>query len=367
MHNVLYIGPYKENNGFGRSSRRWLRCLESDQNLNVCARPIYLTQNIVFDPSENFQFKSEINTANKYDYIIQHGYPDMFVYNKNFGKHIGIVDIETNLIQHSGWIEKINMMDEIVVGSSFSAESLVNGGVNIPIKVIPEPYDTYNIKNTDFFFYPDKKERPFIFYTIGQYFEKKNIHGIILSFLLEFEEYENVKLFIKTGDYYKENKDLENIIKFDISNIHKAVKRYPVKDNKIDILCGILKDEDICRLHHSADCYVNTVKSDSLGACVIEAKLSDSIVINTNGVGSCDFINSTNGIIVNSIDVNVYSRDFYSPKTFTTHEQWKEPNIYEIRKAMRKAFELSEEQKNVMNNTFNKDIFKYQNVISNLL
>lgn len=366
--NILYLGPYRENNGFGRSARRWLKCLQSQTEHRVCSRPIYLTQNTTFDPTENHTFPTEENGADQYDCVIQHGVPDVFVYNKNFGKNIGIVDIETANIKHSGWIDNINMLDEIVVGSKFSANCLLDGGVKIPIKIIPEPYENYDFPNkTDFFFYPNKEDRPFIFYTIGQYFEKKNILGIALAFMLEFTEDENVKLFIKTGDYYKENTDLENIIKFDISNMHKAIKRYHVKNNKIDIICGILKDEDIYRLHHSADCYVNSVRSDSLGACAIEAKISNSIVINTDGTGASEYFNDLNSITVDAMDVNVYSRDFYSVKTFTTYETWKEPNIYSIRQAMRNAFDMSKQDIDIHNQLFDRTNFSYANTMSKLI
>lgn len=366
--NILYLGPYKENNGFGRSARRWLRCLESQTEHNIAARPIYLTQNTVFDPAEKTDFSTQNNTYTNYDMVIQHGTPDIFVYNKKFGKNIGVVDIETRNIVHSGWVESINMMDEVIVGSSFSANSLADSGVKIPIKIIPEPYEDYAFNNkADFFFYQNQTNRPFIFYTMGQYFEKKNILGIALAFLLEFDDSENVKLFIKTGDYYKENTDLENIIKFDISNMHKAVKRYPVKNNRIDILCGILKDEDIYRLHNSSDCYVNAVRSDSLAACPIEAKLCGNIVINTKGTGASDYFNELNSIMVDSMNVNVYSRDFYSPKTFTPYEEWREPNIYSIRNAMRKAFEMSQEELNNQNRLFDRSLFSYSNMLGKLI
>lgn len=366
--NILYVGPYRENNGFGRSARRWLKCLESQPEHSVVSRPIYLTQNTTFDPVENHIFKTEGNSSDRYDYFIQHGVPDVFVYNKNFGKNVGIVDIETQNIKHSGWIDSMNILDEVIVGSTFSANCLLDSGVKIPIKVIPEPYQNYDFSNkTDFFFYQNEKDRPFIFYTIGQYFEKKNILGIALAFMLEFSEDENVKLFIKTGDYYKENTDLENIIKFDISNMHKAIKRYHVKNNKIDILCGILKDEDIYRLHNSGDCYVNAVRSDSLGACPIEAKLCNSIVINTEGTGASEYFNDLNQISVEAMDVNVYSRDFYSIKTFTTYETWKEPNIYSIRQAMRNAFEMSKEEIEIQNKLFDNTNFSYNNTMSKLL
>lgn len=363
--NILYIGPYRENNGLGRSSRRWLKCLQSDNSHKICSRPIYLTQNTTFHDDESFDFsKSEESTCDKYDYIIQHGNPDMFVYDRSFGKNIGILEVETSHLYHSGWIDKINIMDEVVVGSSIVKESLLNDGVKVPIKVIPEPYDNYEYDNKIGFFANNQLyDDAYIFYTIGQYFEKKNILGITLAFLLEFSEVDNVRLFIKTGDYYKQNKDLENVIKNEIANLHRATKRYPITDNKIDILCGILKDEDIYRLHKSSNCYVNTVRSDCVGACAIEAQLCNNLVINTSGIGSSDYINSANGLIVDSIDVNVYSRDFYNHKTFTIHEQWKEPNLNSLRQCMRKAYD----DHNMTKIQFDTSIFKYANVLGKLL
>ena len=168
MKNILYIGPYRENNGLGRSSRRWLNCLLSDKSNKICARPIYLTQNIDFHTEDIPDFSnSESCSCSSYDYIIQHGNPDMFVYDKRFGKNIGIVEIETSNIGHSGWIEKINMLDEIVVGSSLVKESLNRDGVRIPIKVIPEPYGLYDYENKSNFFGQNQAyQDTYIFYKV---------------------------------------------------------------------------------------------------------------------------------------------------------------------------------------------------------
>lgn len=365
MSNILYLGPYRENTGLGRSSRRWLKCLTSDSSNNICSRPIYPTQNTQFHDTEIFDFTTENTMFNKYDYIIQHGPPDMFIYDKRFGKNIGIIEIETDNIYHSGWVEKINILDEVVVGSSVAKMSLEHSGVKIPIKIIPEPYDNYTSNNQDNFFGSNPKyQTSYIFYTIGQYFEKKNILGIVLSFLLEFDENDDVQLFIKTGDYYQSNENLEKIIKHDIANIHNAVKRHAVKDNRVDILCGLLTDNDIYRLHKSCNCYVNAVKSDANGACVIEAKLHNNTVINTDGVGSSDYINAIQDFLVESIDTNVYSRDYYNHKTFTIHEKWKEPNIHSIRQCMRQAYENRENQ-NL--NLFDSSVFSYANTLGKLL
>ncbi len=366
MKNILYIGPYRENNGLGRSSRRWLNCLLSDKSNKICARPIYLTQNTDFHTEDIPDFSnSESCSCSSYDYIIQHGNPDMFVYDKRFGKNIGIVEIETSNIGHSGWIEKINMLDEIVVGSSLVKESLNRDGVRIPIKVIPEPYGLYDYENKSNFFGQNQAyQDTYIFYTIGQYFEKKNIPAIVLAFALEFDETEAVRLFVKTGDYYTDNKNLENIIKHEINNIHKAAKRYPIKDNKIDILCGLLTNNDIYRLHNSSNCYVNAVRSDANGACIIEAQKLNNTVINTAGIGSCDYLNHAKGLLVESVDTNVYSRDFYSHKTFTIHEQWKEPNVHSIRSCMRTAYE---NRNNNIIISLDDDIFSYHYTLTHLL
>ena len=52
MQNILYIGPYKENNGLGRSSRRYLKSLSLHKNINLSCRPIYFTNQIQLEGGE---------------------------------------------------------------------------------------------------------------------------------------------------------------------------------------------------------------------------------------------------------------------------------------------------------------------------
>jgi glycosyltransferase involved in cell wall biosynthesis len=370
MNNILYIGPFKENNGLGRTSRRYINAFAGSNNINLAIRPVYFTQNTKFDDSESFDFSEfEENFYGSYDVVFQHGYPDMFEYNKNFGKNVGVVEIETTKLTHSGWIEKINMLDEVVVQSTFSAHSLLDSGVNIPIKIIPDPYDTslYSTECDDFFFYPDKETRPFVFYTIGQYSDKKNIKGIVVAFMLEFNKSDNVRLFVKTGDYYQENADLEALIGYEIKQIQKAIRKDPNEIPNVDMLCGILKDQDIKRLHRSADCYINAVKADGFGGCAIEAMLCDKLVINTEGIGSSTYVNSKNALMVNAIDTNIFTPDFYSKNTFTIHEQWKEPDINSIRRAMREAYNMTKKQKDEKLSYFDKTIFHQSHFLESIL
>lgn len=363
MTNILYLGPYKENNGYGRSSRRFLNCLKSNISNNIKSIPIYQTQNTLFNVEDEYlnNFDTlENNDIDSYDCIIQHGNAMLFQYHKKYGKNIGITEIDTIGIKQTGLIERINLLDEIIVHSMFSAQILEDNGVTIPIKVIPQPYSIDTALVTDnFFTYSDK---PYIFYTIGQYEEKNNILSIILAFLLEFDDDENVKLFIKTGDYFKENITTKNILTDEINKIISIIRHKKISTSKIDILCGTLRDTEIQRLHKHADCYVNCVRADNFGPSAIEAGIFGNEIINTKNIGSNSYISSNNGILVDAELTNVYSSSSYYKNSYTIFEKWYEPMIDSIRHAMRYAYN----NKRHYNNNF-KNIFSYNNILGSIV
>lgn len=357
MQNILYLGPYKENNGLGKCSKRFVDALITNTDINLAIRPVFYQK-----PSEILFFNNEIysefeeNSFKYYDAVIQHGCPAMFEYHKSFGKNIGISQIETKNIGHSGWIEKINLLDEIITHSIYSVDSLMDSGTTTSIRILPEPYDLSMYSATDSQdFFTFKENKPFIFYTIGSYIPKNNIKGIILAYLLEFDKHEGTQLFIKTHSYSQHSDDLKRMIEYDIEMTKNVIRKNNLPD--IDILCGYLDDSDILRLHKSSNCYINCVKGDSFGSSAIEAMLSNKLVINTKHIGSNTYINSQNGILVESSPINVYSDSYFDKNTFTIYEEWYEPNIASLRRAMRLAFEMKTDEIKNKHNMFDKDIF----------
>lgn len=364
MKNILYIGNYKDHNGFGQSCRRFIKLLGGNPNWNLVTRPLYVTNSSITPTVKEDNFAEyENNICRKYDTLIQHTMPEYIEYHKNFGKNIAIAEIETTNIRHSGWIDKLNLMDEIWVHSIFSAESLVTGGVIKPIKIVPQPYDieVYNKKQDSFFDY-DINNFPFIFYTIGQYAEKKNIKNIILAYLLEFNKKDNVRLFLKTCDHRRKNEDLENLIKFDMSNIKSIIRKSDNECADIDIVCGYMSDNDIIRLHQSSNCYINTIKADSFGDCAIEAAICGKTIINTKNIGSSTYFNSTNALMVNSIKTPVLCSNPPLKNIYTINEQWHEPSIDDIRKCMRSALNMTKEDKDKIVSNFNTSLFTYESI-----
>lgn len=357
MKNILYIGPYQEQTGIGKSSKRYVEYLANRSDINLAIRPVFFYkpyQKIIYDNKNVIEF--EQNTFKNYDIVIQHGYPTMFEYNKNFGKNIGIVEIETQNLRHSGWIDNINLMDEIIVGSIYSANSLIDSGVDKPIKIFPEPYNliSYTTKYSNFFEY-STADKPYIFYTIGNYTEKHNIKNIILAFLLEFDNDENVKLFIKTSSTRYDDHNLKELIEFDINQIKLVARKNKIPN--IDLLCGYLNDLDIIRLHQSGDTYINAVRGDGFGCNAIEAMLSDSLVINTANIGSNTYINNINGFIIDSHETKVISEPVFDTNVLTHHESWFEPNIDSLRQHMRTAYMNGPTNTQEKKQYFEKEIF----------
>lgn len=363
MKNVLYIGQYKDNSGFGASCRRFVDCIASNQNINLSTRPIFIYDNAVAPYESSDQYiEYENNNSKKYDIFIQQIYPDFIEYHKNFGKNIAILEIETRYIKHTGWVDKLNMMDEVWVGSVYAAQNAYESGVKATIKIVPEPYvlSKFTNEHNSFFTY-DSNDRPFIFYTIGQYAEKKNIKNIIFAYLLEFNKKDNVKLFIKTCDHRQQNNDLEQLIKFDMINMKNMIRKYNNYAD-IDVVCGYLSKTDIVRLHQSSDCYINAVKGDSFGSSAIESALCDKLIINTKNIGSSTYFNSSNALMVDCYESSVTCSNPPVKNAYTIYETWMEPSIHSIREQMRKAYDMKTNEKKTLQSNFNKNLFSHENL-----
>lgn len=367
MKNILYIGQYKDPNGFGASCRRYIDMLRHyDDQFNLCIRPVFVTRSVAAPYLKNNNYTEyETNKCHSYDTLIQQVYPAYLEYNKNFGKNIAITEIETSNIKHSGWIDKLNMMDEVWVGSRFSAKSLISSGLTTAIRIIPDPYNIKLYDNTpnDFFDYSALKNKPSIFYSIGQYGEKKNIRGLLMAYLSEFTKDDNVKLFIKTYDNNRPNEELEKIIKYDMTTIKNILRKDPESYPDVDVVCGYLSDADIRRIHKSSNCYINVARGESFPASSVEAAISGNIVINTKSTGSESFFYSQNSIFVDSMVTNVTCSNSPIKNMYTINEFWFEPIISSIRVALRQFYHMTEEEKQEKLVAFDKNLFSYDSVV----
>ena len=366
MKNILYIGPYKENTGLGRASRRYVDALGYNLNINLSIRPIYFTKNLDYaNESGKDYIEFEDNSSKTYDMVIQHGYPNCFEYRSDFGQNVCIPEISTYNIRHTGWAERINMMDTVIISSEWSKKSIIEAGCNIPIKMTPEPFNMSHFKKQYDPIFETEKET-FVFYYVANHKDKNNIQALLVAFFLEFQKHDDVSLIIKTHKEGYSDHEAEQIMIFDIEQIQKALRINHNNVIKPRILVGHYQQEYIMRLHNQADCFVNVCKCENFGASSIESMLFNNLTIVNEGSGPNTYINNDNGFQIKSMLTNIYSKDFYMEYEYTVHEMWREPYIDSIRKQMRAAYETTEAEKQEKINNFNKDIFTEEHFLNQL-
>jgi glycosyltransferase involved in cell wall biosynthesis len=340
--NVLFLGPYRQQDDAGIASQNYIKAIASQQKYNLTTRPIFLGQ-----PSDQIDrqiLEYENSLYDSYDAVIQETLPHCLFYNGKFKKHIGSIKLETNNISNSVCLFNINQMDEIWVASTQEEKCLRKSGVTKPIKVISQPLDIDIIKKNedkDLDLHPMIKQT-FKFYYIGDYKEKANLKDLITAFHLAFDVTQPVSLIIKStipnmsvGDSYKSiEKEIEDIKKR--LNISKKYK-------KEVIITEELSYENTIRLHNCGDCFVSTSKGESFGRTAAEALVLGKTPIVTDNTGMTDFVNNQNGYVVQShrtpviLDKRILSDDF---DIYNANEYWYQISIYDLVEKMRSAYSL---------------------------
>jgi glycosyltransferase involved in cell wall biosynthesis len=108
----------------------------------------------------------------------------------------------------------------------------------------------------------------------------------------------------------------------------------------------MLGDEELRGLYTMADCFVLPSRGEGVGLPYVEAMSSGIPCIATNWGGQVDFINDSNGYLLNSALVGATSENGLAPNfhdLFNSTMKWAEPDIQHLQKLMRHAYENREE------------------------
>lgn len=327
MKNVLYIGPYTQNDTYGEISRGYIDAILVQHNLTTY--PIYYNTNLI-DANKFDKYEKKISNG-KYDYIIQHCLPGDFFCNKTDATNIGIVNIETHDWTNN-YESKSNMssMDEIWVSSNYERQILIKSGISTNIKVVPPCINTNLTYQVDSMALPNVFENTYKFYCIITDPDKDNLEDLILAFNIAFNFTDNVSLIIKT-----DISDIENIIvdiKKKIGFKHKFKKEFIVKYNF---------GTNYAPLHNSCDCFVHCPNGSSFDPRLIEALTFGKTPIVNMNTSSADFVNNTTGTLVKSHKTPVVltqrkltaDYDFYH-----SNQYWYKIDIYDLIQKMQNMY-----------------------------
>jgi hypothetical protein len=313
--NILFIGPYRQSDAWGETSKGFIKTLLSVEDFSVTARPIFMSDQYSGSVDADI-LRCESNKKDKYDVLIQHMLPNFMVYDSRFKQVVGITSLETAGCKV--WNNNLNLLDKIFVTTEAERSALSN---NLQSK-------TYNIgvakdkadNNVDKIF------NPFTFYAMGGGLESRSgIRDSLSAYCTEFNINDNVKFVLQANDTQKATNLIQQV--YSDLGLYSA-DYYP----EIHIV------NDPSGLHENCNCFVDCSYSLGFGSENLAALSAGSTPMVLKNSGKDEYINKENGFIVESFEDIVFCPDRPMAGIFTAKETYFKPIVSSIREQMRECF-----------------------------
>lgn len=338
--NILFIGPYRQNDGWGLAAKDYLSCLNQIEGHTVSAAPIYMSNNLDNDIDPEL-VGIENTYCDKFDVIIQNVLPNYF--ERHDAYNIGIYYSETKNLNKSVFIEKINLLDELWVSSQSEKETLETSGVTCLISVVPIPFNSNlldsmsNVKPLDI---PITKDA-FNFYVVAEYTERKNIEAAVIAFNREFSNDTNVNLILKTriqqvNDQQNQQKITDDFLK--LKSKLRLYNRIELYANEI-LISRPLTYEQVIALHKMGNCLLVPSRGEAYCKPALEALYFGNQVICTEGIHTCSILQGK-CTTAESMEVPIIVNQPPAPHIYTGWETWNEISIIDLQKKMRQAVDM---------------------------
>lgn len=345
--NILYIGPYRQKDGWGLAAKDYILSLKEINN-NIHCQPVYMSNNIDSDIDPKIKYL-ENNHLSNYDIVIQNVLPMMMTRTHLY--NIGLLFVENQNFTSTS-VHNLNLMDEIWVSSKLEKKSLIDGGVKKPIKVIGHAIKVE--KNNKSIFTEELKDH-YKFYFIGEYIQRKNIKDLVTAFHLEFDITEKVSLVLKLSGCSDEQ------VRKDINNIKAKLRTKKYFHNEL-LITNNLTDYQMSSLHNSCDCFVVTSYGEAFCRPAAEALCNGNYLISSFNIGILDYVNNKDVDVIECYPSPVmldHPETMAQLDIYNGNEVWYLPNILDLRKKMRSAFE---NRKSNTNENMYMEQFSYQTI-----
>lgn len=365
--NVLLEGIFFNGHGLAEGNRILLRMLtKAGFRVRIVPRDA-AEKNTMLDHREIEFISSFENTALSSNDIYLYNWVGSYVrYNPDFRVNIARTTFETDRIPDC-WVPELNKFNEVWVQSRFNRDTFLSSGIEVPIKLIPNFFDT-NL------FSPNgpKLHLPvtetFLFLSVFDLKKRKGYDVLLDGFLSEFSPQDDVALVIKLRDNNREGK---------IESYIEAHAKPGSKRPAVYIIDQMMAPDELIALYRSCDAFVLPTRGEGWGRPFFEAMLMEMPAIGTNWSGHTDFMNDRNSFLV-KVDRLAEITENENPM-FNGH-LWAEPSVTDLRLKMRQVVRNRKEAKRMakksrlellqhygMNATAEKvirELYKYSGVLA---
>lgn len=328
---VLYISHSKEQSGYGRYCREFLKALKTT-NLEISSLAIPLGKVMdTIDETEKVSLSSP-------DIVVQNILPHFM--SKGPVKSVGTAILETKDVKYNYWYEHLDMLDQVIYPHNnlnlFKNEVEIPTAIDLNKPKIPK----LNIEEAN---------GTYKFYWIGELSKRKNLFGLIKAYYQTFNYSEPVSLIIKAHSSQFDSKKAKKQVLELIHTISNGMKMYEDPKNypRIIVLTDFFDDEQILALHEYADCFLSSSHGESINYPMLDAMYYNNNIISTTTFATEFYMNYGNIELVASDGLEPC---FGQVETFNWYqsslESWPTFNHKQFCDKMRKVYENRSKQNN---------------------
>lgn len=365
IKDLRWMGPILDCSGYAAAGRGYLRaCMEG--NINVQARDRSRSLNLknrgmddyiitMYDILEKNKVPSNCPT-------VQHQVPDQFFKNTKASRSIGYTIFEMASIP-SGWATHCNNMDVIWTGSSYSKQAFLNGGVKVPIEVLPHAIDV-NMFHPSVEPWTISNRRSFAFLSIMDFHDRKAWKETLRAYWTAFKPGDDVCFILKAffGSFSDEaRKDV-------MTRIYSWKCELGFTETPPVLFYGHdVPMNDMPGLYRAADCYVG-ISREGFGLPYFEAMACGLPAIGPEVGGTREYMNEDNSFLVKyDRDVPI-SADMIQLNPTFSGLKWTSHSWEHLSKVMRTVVENTElrKQKALLGNKNVVENFNFKSIGSRI-
>ena len=322
---VAYLANYKDVTGYSYAALSYIKALATtDIDLATRHTPLY-------GRSRDFPIEQENNNLEDIDICIQHTLP-AFYQRTRAKKNVGYFAWETTVLPKD-WSEKINSEMDAVIVHNKEEKNLFSKQLNVPVYNIRHAVEIPNFDVSRFIRLPELEESH-VFYTIGSDNSRKNLEGLIMAYLSEFNSFEKCFLFIHIPAGDNEQGTIESI-----GGMVDTIKKVLKLENYSKIILNVrsLSDESMLLLHNTGDTYCSISKGESWGIPAHNAAMLSKNLILSKCNGYSEF-GKKRAMFVKSSLTPCFKVDSMNEDLYTGEGEWYLASISDTKSKMRHCY-----------------------------
>jgi glycosyltransferase involved in cell wall biosynthesis len=260
-----------------------------------------------------------------YDVVIVHTVPEYFPFwiEAERGRTmIGHTVWETTAVP-AHWPALLNGVDRLLVPCRWNRTVFEDGGVTVPIDVIPHIADGHAEAAGA---RVDRQDGDgFVFYTIGVWSHRKALYLTVQAFCEAFTADDPVTLVIKTNPRDLTVTGMLRYFRRSVTQAVRRITRQYRRPPRIRLITEVLSEGEIRRLHLRGDCYVSLCRGEGWGIGAFDAATYGNPVVMTAFGGQLDYLSRDLAYLVDYELVPVINPQ--APLSYSPDQRWAEPDI----------------------------------------